>query len=137
MNTSIFTTTADLSDAKVGDEVSFHSGSGSGYIAHITSISESSGTHTVNLNEVVENVTGGDTCSFVIENWNLIGTITTTDNDYDTNDNGDRYMGIGGSKTFQIHKPAKQIELKLELRGEDVAIEDILVNNKPFKTYIK
>lgn len=136
VNTSRFTTTADLSDAKVGDEVSFHSGSGSGYMVHIDSISESGGTYTVNINEVVQNVTGGDTCCFVIENWNKLGSITTADNDYFTNDNGDRYMSIGGAKTFNILKPSKQLEIKVELRGEDVAIEDILVNNRPFKQFI-
>jgi len=141
VNTTQFTTTADLSSAKKGDEVSFHSGSGSGYMVHISSISESGGTYTVNLDEVVQNVTGGDTVGFVIENWNKIGTITNvsssdTDNETFTNDNLDRYVGIGGVKTFNLLKNSKQIEIKLELRGEDVAIEDILVNNVSFKRFI-
>lgn len=141
VNTTQFTTTADLSSAKKGDEVSFHSGSGSGYMVHISSISESGGTYTVNLDEVVQNVTASDTVGFVIENWNKIGTITNvsssdTDNETFTNDNLDRYVGIGGIKTFPLLKNSKQIEIKLELRGEDVAIEDILVNNVPFKRFI-
>jgi hypothetical protein len=141
VNTTRFTTTADLSSAKKGDEVSFHSGSGSGYMVHIESISSNAGTYTVNLDEIVQNVTGGDTVGFVIENWNKIGTITNTssavtDNESFTNDNGDRYIGIGGVKTFSLAKTCKQMEIKLELRGEDVAIEDLMVNNIPFKRFI-
>lgn len=136
VNSTRFTSTADLSAAKVGDEVSFHSGSGSGYMAHIVSISESAGTYTVNIDETIQNITASETVGFVIENWNKIGSITTSDNDYYTNDNGDRYSGEGGFKSFNIGKNAKWIEIKVELRGEDVKIEELLVNNVPFKRFI-
>ncbi len=137
VNTSMFTTTATtFSSAKKGDEISFHSGSGSGYIAHIFSISESGGTYTVTLDEVIQNVTAGDTVGFVVENWNKIGTITTDDVDYFTNDNGDRYASDSGLKTFTIGKQSRWIELKIELRGEDVKIEEIMVNGKSFKQFI-
>ncbi len=136
VNTSRFTTTADISAAKKGDEVSFHSGSGSGYIAHISSISESGGTYTVNLDEVVQNVTAADTVGFVVENWNKLGVITTTDNDTFTNANGDRYSSDSGTKSFIVDKQSKWLEIKVELRGEDVMIEEILVNNQPFKKFI-
>ncbi len=134
-----FTTTALISAAKKGDEVSFHSGSGSGYMAHISSISYSAPTYTVNIDETIQNVTASDTVGFVIENWNKLGTIDVTDDKamvYFTNDNGDRYISDGGMKTFPIGKPSKWIEIKLEARGEDVKIEEILLNGKPFKTYI-
>ncbi len=136
VNTSQFTSTADLSAAKVGDEVSFHSGSGSGYMAHISSISVNAGTYTVNLDEVIQSVTAADTVGFVIENWNKIGTITTDDVTYFTNNNGDRYASDSGLKTFLIGKQSKWIEIKVELRGEDVKIEELLVNGVPFKTFI-
>lgn len=138
VNTSIFTTTADISSAKIGDEVSFHSGSGSGYIAHISSLSLTAGTYTVKIDEVLENVTGGDTVCFVIDNFIKTGdnAITITDNLTMVNENNDVYVGDSGSKSFTLNKQTSQLEIKLELRGEDVAIEDILVNNRPFKTYI-
>ena len=137
-NNQIFTTTADISSAKIGDEVSFHSGSGSGYMPHITAISQSGGTYTVTIDEPVQNIMSGDTCGFVIENWNKLGEINTTDDSLETftNDNGDRYTSHSGLKSFKIDKPSKWIEIKLEIRGEDVAIEEILVNNRPFKTYL-
>ena len=138
VNTSKFTTTADISAAKIGDEVSFHSGSGSGYMAHIANISVSDGTYTVDLDEVIQNVTGDDTVGFIIENWNKFGTISTDDVDYFTNGNEDRYASGSGQKTFSIltGNKSKWLEVKAELRGEDVSIEEILVNNKPFKTFI-
>lgn len=132
-----FTTTADISAAKIGDEISFHSGTGSGYTAHITNITGSS-TYTVTIDETIQNVTAADTVAFVIENWNKLGSITTANNDYFTNSNGDRYMSDSGIASFtKLGKLSKWIELKLELRGEDVRIEDILINNKPFQTFIK
>ncbi len=140
VNNQMFTTTADLSAVKVGDEVSFHSGTGSGYIAHITAISLASSTYTVSINEVIENSIAGETVAFVIENWNrCLGEITTADVAYFTNDNGDRYISNGGAKTFNLTLPSdssKWVEIKVEVRGEDVIVEELLVNNRPYKTFI-
>lgn len=140
LNTTKFTTTADISAAKVGDEISFHSGSGSGYTAHISALSLSGATYTVTVDEIIQNITGGDTVAFVIENWNKCNDpITTADNDYFTNANGDRYASDSGVKTFSFVNGGKSkwVELKIELRGEDVRLEEILINNKPFQTFIK
>lgn len=129
-------TNARLADALAGDEVEIVRGSGAGYLAHISSISVNAGTYTVNLDEDVQNVTAADTMLYFVDNWQKIGTITTDDCDVFTDSNAVRRTGIGGVKTFPIDSSARWIQLKVELRGEDVAIEDILVNNVPTKQFI-
>lgn len=118
-----FTTTIDLSDIKtrsdagIQDEVEVVFGKGSGVLAHITSITESSGTYTVNIDETVPNVTNGDPLLFVVGNWIKLGTIDSDDD--------------GGYKVFTVGAQSKWIQFKVELRGVDVAVEELLVNNKP------
>lgn len=136
VNNQSFTTTADISLAEINDEVAFHSGSGSGYTAHITDISLNGGTYTVTIDERIQNITGGDTVGFVIENWNKLGSITTDDCQSFTNLNGDRYISDGGSRTFSVVGQSKVMEIKVELRGEDVRVEEILINNKPLSAYM-
>ena len=135
VNNQKFTSTGDLSAAKVGDEVYFHAGAGAGYLVHITDISESGGTYTVDIDETVYNITGGDTATFTISNWIKLGTITTDDLEYFIDDNNNRQASIGGLKEFNINKNSKWLQLKVELRGEDVAMEEIYVNNKSFTKY--
>lgn len=135
VNNHIFTTTGDLSDAKVGDEVYFHAGSGAGYLAHITAISETGGTYTIDIDEIIQNITGGDTATFTISNWTKIGTITTNDVDKFTDLNNNNYPSIAGLKECNVGKNSRWIQLKIELRGEDVRIEEIYINNKSFIKY--
>lgn len=133
-----FTSTAStLSAAKVGDEVTIHSGSGMGYTLHISAISEAGGTYTIDFEESAQNVVAAQTFIFTVENWEKMGTVTTSDVTSFTNNNGDIITGNGGAKTFDIAKNSTTMKLKFELRGEDVTIEDILVNNQPMKNFIK
>jgi hypothetical protein len=135
VNNHIFTTAGDLSGAKVGDEVYFHAGSGAGYLAHITVISESGGTYTVDIDEIIQNITGGDTATFTISNWIKRGVITTDDLDSFIDDNGNNQDSIAGLKEFKVDKNSKWLQLKIEYRGEDVRIEEIYINNKSFIKY--
>lgn len=135
VNNQMFTTTADISAAKVGDEVSFHSGTGSGYTAHITAISGSS-TYTVTIDEAIRNSIGGETVGFVIENWEKLGTVNSTQSEGFTNLASNRSTFDGGQASWGVGAKAKWIEVKLELRGEDVRIEEILINNKPLKAFM-
>lgn len=66
------TSTADLSDYVKGDEVEIIQGSGSGKTAHITSISESGGTYTVNLDDSFLNVIGTSKARF--QKWRKLDT---------------------------------------------------------------
>lgn len=135
INNYMFTTTGDLSGAKVGDEIYFQAGGGAGYTAHITVISESAGTYTVSIDETTQNNTGGNTATFTISNWTKLGEISIDDIEYYTNLNNERYATTGGLKKFRVDKNSKWLQIKLELRGEDVAIEDIYVNNVSYIKY--
>lgn len=110
----------DLSYVAVGDEVEFIQGAGSGYLAHVTAISLSGGTWTVTIDEAVENIAASDTCRFVFTNFRKAGTLTSAD---------------GGQKRFNLTKKGKFLQLKVELRGYDVAVEQLEVVSGPDKKH--
>jgi len=120
-------TTTDTQYANViaGDEVEVVQGAGSGYLLHIDSITEDGGTYTVNLTEGVKNISTSDTARAIVSRWHYL---TTIDNDTISNEDGYTEVKIG--------KRSKQIQFKIELRGEDIEIEEILVANSPIKQAI-
>lgn len=115
-----FTTTdAQFANVSKGDEVEIIQGSGSGYLAHVSSISESTGTYTVNLDESIKNLTAAETGRVIVCRWTKLATIT---NSTPTNEDGYSEIGIG--------KKSKMIQFKIELRGEDVQVEELLLDNE-------
>lgn len=138
VDANTFTSTdVNLADAKAGDEVEIVRGSGAGYLAHITSITENAGTYTINIDEDVQNVTAAETMLYFIDNWEKLGTITTGDVDVFTDSNALLRTGTGGARTFTISAAARWLQLKVELRGEDVTIEELLINNVPLSSFTK
>lgn len=75
-DTDTFTTTADLSEVVAGEEIEIISGVGSGHIAFVESISEASGTYTVNLTEAFPFASASDIMQFNVDNWLEAGRIT-------------------------------------------------------------
>lgn len=125
-DSNTFTTTADLSEAYTyinttgGEcEVEIISGSGAGQLSRVSSMSYSAPTYTVNLEETVDGVSTSDVCDVVIENWKVIGTITSAD--------VDGYVELASGTV------SKWAKYKLELRGDNVTIEEIQIVNTPFK----
>lgn len=139
---SFTTTDVNFALAQVGDEVEFVRGSGAGYRMHISSISEISGTYTVNLDESVQNVSASDTCLYFVDNWDRLRTSTdsiyigTADCQPFTNSQSQTFTSTGGEVTFPINKQTREIQFNIELRGEDVQIEEMLVNGVPFHTFV-
>lgn len=78
VDTESFTTTDDISDYEIGNEVQIISGTGSGKSAHITSISENSGTYTVVLDDTFTGATGS--AEAFLEKWIKLGEITQGNN---------------------------------------------------------
>jgi hypothetical protein len=112
-----FTTTRNLSNVQVGYEVEFIAGAGSGYLAHIIDISETGGTYTVTIDESIRNISANDTCLAVFDNWLKLGEEITYNSNKDYTE-------------FSIGKQSKWIQLKIELRGRGVGIEEYeLVNS--------
>jgi hypothetical protein len=126
-STTTFTTTeVDFANAVVGDEVEFLRGGGAGYMAHITTISYNAGTYTVTIDEPYDYYESGDTSRFVFRNYRRLGTISPTSETSGVLDS------LVGYKKWEFGKglTGKQLQLKLELRGIETRIEDVLVNNK-------
>jgi hypothetical protein len=112
-----FTTTeVDWSNAKVGDEVEVLHYAGAGLIAHISSITSLSGTYTVTLDDNFENYESGDIGIAVFRNWTKFLTLTSDDAD--------------GFIERQLDVQGKFIQIKVELRGKGVKIEEIKIDNK-------
>jgi len=125
-DSNTFTTTRNLSDVAVGDEVEIVSGIGAGYLVHIESISESSGTYTVNLTETVPPASSGEKMDFVIDRWTKIFEIENDTSSFEANVNNEK-----GFAVFPIVSDGTFLQLKVELRGVEVTIEELQVNNKP------
>lgn len=122
-----FTTTKDLTDVETAFnagrkyEVEFVAGAGAGYLAHIAGISEAGGTWTVNIDEDVRNIAANDTAYFVIDSWEkLFPGAITKDSEKDFTE-------------FEIGGNSKWSQLKFELRGRNVAIEEYEIVNTPHK----
>ena len=76
-DTDTITSTVDLSGFAEGDEMQVVQGTGGGKSAHISSISESGGTYTVNLDDTFTGATGTSVALF--SKWIKAGEITSTD----------------------------------------------------------
>jgi hypothetical protein len=121
-----FTTTdTQYADVLAGDEVEVVQGAGSGYLLHVSSITETGGTYTVVLDESVKNIVATDTGRAVVSRWTLAKVLDGT-----TPQNEDGYSEIS------IGKNSKSIQFKIELRGEDVEIEELLIAHEPFKKVV-
>lgn len=117
VDSDTYTTTNDIStiktraDAGIYDEVEIIAGKGSGYTAHITSITESGGTYTVNLDETIPGVTAGDKLRPVYSNWIKLDEINTS-----------TPSNEAGYAETAISDASSDIQTKTELRGFDVTI---------------
>ena len=113
-------TVTDVSNMALGNEIEITNGGGAGYLAHITNISAPvAGVYTITIDETVQNVTAGWTFQFTVDNWVKIPTIITTSYMYNKDGYAEIQIPEGGRATA--------IELKVELRGEDVTIEELQI----------
>jgi hypothetical protein len=125
-DSNTFTTTdTQWANVLAGDEVEVVQGTGAGYLAHVSSITESTGTYTVNIDEDIKNLTASDTGRAVVSRWTKLGTLDAT-----TPQNNDGYSEL------LIAQRSKSIQFKVELRGEDIEIEELLVAHTPIKLAI-
>lgn len=125
-STTVFTTTADLSAVVVGEEVEIISGVGSGHIAFIETIEESSGTYTVTLDEAFPFVSANDIMKFNVDNYKKVGTITASNQN----------LKGAGHYGANVGKKSKFLMVKIEMRGVKVRVEELLINNKIHKPVI-
>jgi hypothetical protein len=116
-STTTFTTTeTGWADAVVGDEVEVLRGAGAGLLAHITAITENAGTYTITIDETFDQYTTGDIGIAIFRNWTKFLTLTSDDTD--------------GFIERQLDVQGKFIQIKVELRGKGVKIEEIKIDNQ-------
>jgi hypothetical protein len=75
------TTTDDISNFVVGDEIQIVQGAGSGASLHIKTISESLGTYTIKLDDSLPSGVIGQTAIAQFDKWEKLGTITSADSE--------------------------------------------------------
>jgi hypothetical protein len=123
VDSDTFTTTdTQWANVLAGDEVEVIQGAGSGYLFHVSSITVNAGTYTVNLDESVKNVSASDVGRAIVSRWKKL---TTLSNGTITNEDGYSEVTLGIK--------SKSIQFKIELRGEDVEIEEILIAHQLHK----
>jgi hypothetical protein len=102
LNTTSFTSTDDLSDVAIGDEVEIVAGEAAGQIAHVSNI-EGTVTYTVTLDSAIVTPALNDTSVVRFMNWTKIDTTyTSADGEY-------KSIGVGQS--------APWIQFKVVMRG--------------------
>lgn len=118
-STTTFTTTQTAwADAEVGNEVEILTGAGGGLLAHILSISEAAGTYTITLDESFPDYTTNDIGKAVFRNWVKFKTIEYGDSNAEQGFLAE-HLGLKG----------QFLQLKVELRGVDIKIIELLVDN--------
>lgn len=124
--TNDFYTTQNLAAAKeyldAGGslECELIAGAGSGTTSQIQSIDEEDGTYAVTLVDDVLGAAAGLMAEFIIDNWKVLDTITST-----TRTASDGYAEV------PVSLEGKLAQFKVELRGANVAIEELQIINKP------
>lgn len=120
-----FTTTTDLSDYSIGDEVQGIQGNGSGRLAHITSITLDGSTYTVVLDDNFgeSNTIPGTTAKVLVDKWIKAGTTTFDEQKQ--------------FKEFPISlentSPIIQLKVFMEFNGKEELYKLKIINNKDVK----
>jgi len=125
-STTVFTTEADLSSVVAGEEVEIIAGVGSGHIAFISTITENAGTYTVTLDEAFPYAVSGDKLRYNVDNWKKVGQ-TITSSSPNTSE---------GVYKVPVSKKSKFLQIKIEMRGVKVRIEELIINNKDHKSVV-
>lgn len=120
-STTVFTTTADLSDAKTAYDAGYEleceviAGAAAGTLTKISSITESGGTYTVTLSEAPDGAAASRYSDVVIDKWRVLGTISSTD--------------VDGVKSFNVDSSSTWFKYKVELRGVETAVEEVIMDH--------
>lgn len=108
-----FTTTEDLTGVEEGDEVHVFAGPGAGQSAHIVTISgNTTDGWEVILDEAIRGTVSGRVSCVSIDKFKKCGVITKDDTE--------------GVKALTVGNPGTSMEVKIELRGIDVRVSEII-----------
>ena len=120
-STTTFTTTLEkMENAEVGHEVEIISGQGAGFLAHISAITEDSGTYTVTLDEAFPWATNALQFRFIVDTWKKLGTIDKNRSE----------------SSLRLDVTGEFLELKIEMRGVETTLVDIIINDKSYRKMV-
>lgn len=122
-STTTFTVDSTLKDVKsiaVGEEITVIKGEAAGYTCHVTAIENSTSLYTFTVDETMPVSTG--TFDFIADNWTKWPVAFTRSSLADLRT---------GFKTTLDMLSGKWAEFKIELRGREVAIEEMQTVNTP------
>lgn len=115
-----FTTTVDLTGVEEGDEVHVFAGPGAGGSAHITTINgDVTGGWEVLLDEPIRGTVSGRVSCVSIDKFKKLGVITSDDTD--------------GVKRLTLGNKGPSMEVKIELRGINVKVSEVIPLSAPHK----
>lgn len=120
-STTTFTTTdTNAANVDVGDELLILAGNGAGGTTHVSSVSESSGTYTITVDEAITGIAADDVGAILVDNWKKLPTTIT---------NADT---LGYKRIPLPIKNVPWFQIKGELRGEGgiVGIQKLKIYNK-------
>lgn len=117
------TTTTDVSNYQIGDEVKFIQGTGSGKSFTITSIVDNAGTYTVILSESVPSGVIGLTGIAQFEKWIKAGEITNTDTS--------QYKEMAVS--LKNISPFLQVKVQMQFTGDNEMYGLFVISNSEIK----
>jgi hypothetical protein len=108
-----FATSADLTGVEEGDEVHIYAGPGAGQSAHITEINGNvTDGWEVLLDEKIRGTVSGRKSCVSIDKFKKLGVITSDDTE--------------GVKRLALGNPGASMEIKVELRGIETAVSEII-----------
>jgi hypothetical protein len=110
----------DLSTASIGDEVEIIGGGGSGFMAHIASISRSGFQYTVTLDTANPFYVASDTSMIKVDNWTTLETIDGT-------------TFTDTQKTIAVDANGGWVQFKIIMEGVGVALYDTFITNRAFE----
>lgn len=129
-SSTVFTSTdTRFANVDEGDEVTVMTGDGAGSIANIVTITENAGTYTVTVDEAITAVTNGDVGKVIISNFHKIQQVVSTATEDGVNITS-RYAKLSiplAKSSSEQPAPSAWLELKVELRGENVRISEMNV----------
>lgn len=128
-STTFTSTDTRFANVDAGDDVTVITGDGAGSIANITSITYSNPTYTVVVDEAITAVTNGDIGKVIVSNFHKIEQViseATVDGINITSRYAKLSIPLEQSSTEQP-APSAWLELKVELRGENVRISEMNV----------
>jgi hypothetical protein len=122
VNSTTFTTTNTDIVGKEDWEVEITTGNGSGYLAHIVSITNIAGTYTVLLDDTIGGITLGDIGGCIVQNFFRLPINTNLYQIIGPDTDGAKNINLGT-------KPSKFVQIKCEIRGDQIEIEEFNLIN--------